>query len=593
MSYTALYRLYRPKKFEDIVGQQHIVQTLQNSIKDHKFNHAYLFCGPRGTGKTSVARIMAKAINCEDQANTPCEQCANCQQSNKGIHPDLVEIDGASNNGVENIRALIEKSKYSPIEGKYKIYIIDEVHMLSTSAFNALLKTLEEPPKHVIFILATTEPHKVLPTVISRCQRYNFTKVNSKDLTSRLQYVCQQENISASKEALELISLVAEGGVRDALSILDQCIAYGNNQITEEQVNEIYGLLTVKEKINLLTAVINNDSLTVLQIMDKIIKQSINLKRLTTDLISLIKNIIVQQYTNDQQLMDQTYQLEDLEVFKQISTDSLFMMIDILMDTSEKYRTTTDLAAYFEVALLKLMNVNQQSRGTIASSKPSINNHQEQTTIAKKEEPINEEIKQDNTLNNDSTQQTTNQKHETMMPEKEEQESVKIKEEVILDYSEEEILGLLNAASNNKAEKESISQRWSKIEEYCFDLDCARWAQLLKDFKVFCAGENYLIITSDSQALVNEVNRRENKVALIKFIYQVFNVEKQIIALDNLSKKQIIAKFMEIWQTDAKQFPCCPKIEINHELVHEQEKKEKTSVELLKEAFSDQLEIKP
>lgn len=239
MAYQALYRKYRPASFDEVVGQKHIVQTLKNAIANQRIAHAYLFCGPRGTGKTSIAKIFARTLNCTGE-NPPCMECENCKLSLDGTHPDIIEIDAASNNGVDEVRALIERVNYSPMEGKYKIYIIDEVHMMTSGAFNALLKTIEEPPEHVIFIFATTEPHKVLPTILSRCQRYDFSKVSNHDIQQRLIQICEKENVNADEDALEFIATLADGGMRDALSILDQCIAYEQNHITIDAVREIY-----------------------------------------------------------------------------------------------------------------------------------------------------------------------------------------------------------------------------------------------------------------------------------------------------------------------------------------------------------------
>ena len=232
MAYKALYRKYRPITFDDVVGQDTIVKTLKNAIENNKLAHAYLFCGPRGTGKTSIAKLLAKTVNCTSDGEKPCGKCQNCLDIQESSHPDVVEMDAATNNGVDEIRELIEKVKYAPMQGKYKVYIIDEVHMITPNAFNALLKTLEEPPEYCIFVLCTTEPHKILPTIVSRCQRFDFNKIPNQVIKGRLRQVVNAENIKCDENALQLISELAEGGMRDALSILDQCIAYCEDNVT-------------------------------------------------------------------------------------------------------------------------------------------------------------------------------------------------------------------------------------------------------------------------------------------------------------------------------------------------------------------------
>ena len=259
MSYKALYRTYRPKNFNEVYGQQHIVRTLSNALKENKIAHAYLFCGPRGTGKTTMARLFAKALNCENGFGHQCNICPNCIAISEGTHPDVIEIDAASNRGIDDIRDLIDKVKYAPIKGKYKVYIIDEVHMMTPEAFNALLKTLEEPPSNVVFILATTEPYKLMPTILSRVQRYDFSKVKDSDLLANLKRVCDQEKIIYTEEALKLIVSLSDGGVRDSLSLLDQAVAYAGNNLSVKAVQELFGLSTIEEKLSIINQIVKGD----------------------------------------------------------------------------------------------------------------------------------------------------------------------------------------------------------------------------------------------------------------------------------------------------------------------------------------------
>lgn len=286
MAYQALYRKYRPAVFEDMAGQKQIVRTIQNAIQNDRISHAYLFCGPRGTGKTSAAKIFARALNCTSDGVKPCGHCENCMTVD---HPDIVEIDAASNNGVEEARNLVERVKYAPMMGKYKIYIIDEVHMMTAGAFNALLKTIEEPPAHVVFILATTEPHKVLPTILSRCQRFDFKKVPQNEIRQRLLQIAEKEGTVLDQQAAEQISLLSDGGMRDALSILDQCIAYEPEHLTAEDIRAVYGVVSDADISDIFGLLQRGQADQLMDSIKTLYDNGMDLERFTADLITLVR----------------------------------------------------------------------------------------------------------------------------------------------------------------------------------------------------------------------------------------------------------------------------------------------------------------
>lgn len=293
MSYQAFYRTYRPQKFSEVVGQKAVIKTLRNALSENKIAHAYLFCGPRGTGKTTMARLFAKALNCEEGIGHECDVCQNCIAVKTGSHPDVFEIDAASNSGVDSVRDLIDQVRYQPILGRYKVYIIDEVHNMSSSAFNALLKTLEEPPANVVFILATTEPQKVLPTILSRVQRFDFTKVSDEDIISKMSEILEKENVTYEEGSLELIARLADGGVRDALSILDQVVSYSGDNISIEDINTLFGLLNVKDKLDFVRKIGSKDLASVINTAKDMYSRGIDIVKLHDDLIKIFKDLLV------------------------------------------------------------------------------------------------------------------------------------------------------------------------------------------------------------------------------------------------------------------------------------------------------------
>ncbi len=359
MSYTALYRKWRPTAFSDVKGQDAIVQTLKNQITAQRIGHAYLFCGTRGTGKTSIAKIFARAVNCEHPVDgSPCNECAICQAIASGSSMNVVEIDAASNNGVENIREIREQVQYPPTEGRYRVYIIDEVHMLSTGAFNALLKTLEEPPSYVIFILATTEVHKIPVTVLSRCQRYDFKRITLDTLTARLKELTQAEEIPVEDRALAYIARAADGSMRDALSLLDQCVAFHyGTLLTYDNVLDVLGAVDTTVFSQLLRAVLAKDTAQCIRSLEEMVVQGRELGQFVNDFIWYLRNLLVLKSTDDaEDMLD--ISRENLKLLKEESgmadSETLTRYIRIFSELSGQLRYATQKRVLIEVALIKL-----------------------------------------------------------------------------------------------------------------------------------------------------------------------------------------------------------------------------------------------
>ena len=351
MAYQALYRKWRPQKFEDMVGQTAVTKTLKNAIIHHKTSHAYLFTGPRGTGKTSAAKIFAKAINClNPQDGEPCNDCLLCKGITEGTIGDVIEIDAASNNGVEEIRDIRDKARYAPTQATYKVYIIDEVHMLSTGAFNALLKTLEEPPKNVIFILATTEPHKIPATIISRTQRFDFRRITNDEIIQRLRYILEQEEIAYEKEALSVIARCANGGMRDALSLLDQVISFSDDKVSFEQAIQVSGSLTddlMIEFVRLLTQ--QQAQAALLQLQDLLLLGK-EASRLIEEWLEFSRDLLVAKQTGDMIGRSEAF----VEFAKEVEEAFLYRFMDALNQTQQEMRFTTKPTISLEVFTIKM-----------------------------------------------------------------------------------------------------------------------------------------------------------------------------------------------------------------------------------------------
>lgn len=359
MSYMALYRKWRPDTFEEVKGQDHVVTTLKNQIINNRIGHAFLFCGTRGTGKTSIAKLFAKAVNCEHPVNgSPCNECAACRAIADGSSMNVIEIDAASNNGVDNIRQIREEVQYSPSEGKYKVYIIDEVHMLTQGAFNALLKTLEEPPSYVIFILATTESHKIPITISSRCQKYEFRRISVETISDRLMELLGREQIAAEKKAIDYVAKAADGSMRDALSILDQCIAFNiGKELTYENVLDTIGAVDIDVFARLLDCVIRLDVVGAIDLVDEVVWQGRELSRFVSEFTWFLRNVLLVKVSPeaDQKLDMSAENLERLrQLAAQLETDALIRYINIFSDTSANIKYAVQKRIVLELAVIKL-----------------------------------------------------------------------------------------------------------------------------------------------------------------------------------------------------------------------------------------------
>lgn len=372
MSYTALYRKYRPTKFSEIVGQEHITRTLKNQIIANRVGHAYLLTGGRGTGKTSAAKILARAINClNPQDGEPCNECEICKAAIQGSLTDIVEMDAASNNSVEDIRSIREEVNFLPTVAKYRVYIIDEVHMLSVGAFNALLKTLEEPPEHVKFILATTEPQKLPATILSRCQRFDYKKISPENIKLRLEYICKQSNISITDEALKTISVLAEGAMRDGLSILERCVQEGEDEITDDKVKELVGIPKVEYINTIVNSVINCDVDETLKNIDIVIDDGKDLNNLIWEIIKYVKDILVFKSSGNLSLYNENELSKIKEIADKSSKQRLLDMIYSLSELANDLKMTTQKTIMLEVGIMKLCNCDQKSGDEIVQNKNS------------------------------------------------------------------------------------------------------------------------------------------------------------------------------------------------------------------------------
>lgn len=504
MSYLALYRKYRPIDFDSVYGQEEVVTVIHNAIVNNKISHAYLFSGPRGTGKTTIAKIIARLVNCEHLIDSkPCGKCYNCVNFNNSN--DVVEIDAASNNGVDEIRELRDKINLVPSNSKYKVYIIDEVHMLTNQAFNALLKTLEEPPSHVIFILATTEPSKIPLTIASRCQKFRFSKISDDKIVDRLREIAKMENIEVTDDALYEIARISDGGMRDSINLLDQLVSYCNSKITVEDVYAVNGSVSYNDLFLLLNNILSNNKVDIINFIDNIDADGKEINKFIQELMLFLKDVIL--YKNTNVLSNINVKNEYIiEISKLYSDDLLYKLIEELNNIQSSVKLSTHGSIIFMTLILKFSDeiVKVEKIDKINNNNVEIPKDDEATKndkvvkLNKEEKNISREI---NMAGNN------------------------------LKLSDEEInIRINNAlATASKDILNNIKSNWDIIDDYVFDDNFSVISGLLKDFIPVVASEKYIIFSNDMLSVVDRFN--ESSTDIEKFLKKVFDFNPIVVAI--------------------------------------------------------------
>ena len=510
--YQALYRKYRPKTFDDVVGQDVIVRTLKNAVINDKISHAYLFAGPRGCGKTSIAKIFAKLVNCQNSKDgIPCEICVCCTQNNEQ-NMDIIEMDAASNNGVDEIREINNKVNLVPSLGKYKVYIIDEVHMLTIGAFNALLKTLEEPPKHAIFILATTDPHKVPVTILSRCQRFDLKKISNDSLFERLKYICDSENVSITDDAISLIARLGDGSLRDAIGILDQVISYTDSQITVDDVHDVNGSVSTENISLLVNYVMDNNLTEIIKKIGEYTNRGKSIIKITEEIILFLRNCILENTTDD-------YIVDDKNIYREInnkiSVSDLLNYINIFNESLLEMKKFSNPRMILELGFIKIVN----SKISHLNAKEIPNTlDQNNFNVMEKENKV------ELTRNDD-----------------------KFKKNIINNSHSKDVQDFITIRVNNTLSKFSkkdtidLKNKIDIINDYIMNEIYSSQATMVLDGEIKAVGDNYIIFVYKTEHLANMFN--ENIKSIETLLYEVFNKKYNIIAVDLNEWNNIKEKF--------------------------------------------------
>lgn len=570
MSYKALYRKYRSQKFSEVVGQDAIVKTLQNALTNNKIAHAYLFSGPRGTGKTSIARLFAKALNCEEGIGHECNTCQNCKLIMEGKHPDVIEIDAASNSGVDEVRNLIDKVRYSPIQSKYKVYIIDEVHMMTNSAFNALLKTLEEPPEYVIFILCTTEPYKLLPTILSRCQRYEFKKIGDDKLKELIKHVLECENSVASEEAIDIIVELANGGARDALSILDQLLAYSGKQIKLEDLQKVFGLVSKENKIHLLELVANANASEVIKYFDTLQQQNTNVQMLNSDLLIILKDVLIYSKTKGTNLLKVLDGEDAKKLVNMFSQEKIVSIIDLLLKCQTEFRYASNPYFLFEIYLLKLISEPTQIiqevkqveiKQTPAQGMPRHANPAHFASFSEQAKPVQVTTPQPVVAPKPVKEEIQETKHidvsslsdlPPLFP-KDDEEEVKETKAVTLasegdSYSIDKDTMIKLMVIGNKKARQGLIARWKYLDAFKNEKKLGPYAILLKDATPYIVTDKILIVSFNFDRQAAKCNIKENQKGLHEVIKRISQNDLFVYGLNRKTLSNIYQDFLNLQQ---------------------------------------------
>ena len=566
MSYKALYRIYRPQDFNEVAGQTHITTTLKNALANDKVAHAYLFSGPRGTGKTSIAKIFAKAVNCvHAPVDNPCNECENCIGIQNGSISDIIEIDAASNNGVDEIREIRDKVKYLPGYVKYKVYIIDEVHMLSTGAFNALLKTLEEPPAHVIFILCTTEPQKIPLTIHSRCQRFDFKAITTKDIIFKLKEIVEKENISIDDSALNQIALYAEGGLRDAISMLDQARAYSPDHIAEDDVNQITGAVSLEMQTQLAEALIEGNSTKSIEILNALISEGKEVRKITANLIEFFRDILMMR---NLQRLDESNPLYKNKTFialsERVTNRRTFFILDILNKVFNEIKWSNSPKIYLELGFIKitdneldgesklLFQIDDLDKRLIEMEKvkDNLNALNETASELKIKEIISEEKADEEEDLLEHIQVEDIQEDETEIEPVDEISNIekKLCEDLDNTYSIEFVEDVLNNA--NKDDKITLINAWDRLRRSATTNEEKRIAEILETGKIVASSMAKIIITFPSAQICNQLMAPGNKDLGKEVISNHYNRKIDYISLPENVFEDISKEFISLWKKD-------------------------------------------